>query len=64
MKSKIDRKARQISRLAPIEQELVKAYYKDKPWTLLGEQRSLFKNCSDFPLFAQAEDDKQQSLFD
>ena len=64
MKSKIKKITKQIEKLPEAEQELVKQYYKEKPMALLGVQRSLFKNCTDFPLFAQGQEEKQTSLFD
>ena len=63
MDRKIKKIKRKIDSLSSDQAELVKEYYKDKPWAVLGEQRSLFKNCTDFPLFAQPEEDKQTKLF-
>ncbi len=63
MNRKIKELAKKVEKLPTEQQRLVKEYYKEKPWAVLGEQRSLFKNCSDFPLFAQTEEEKQLGLF-
>lgn len=63
MNQKIKKLAKKVEKLPEDQQRLVKEYYKDKPWTVVGEQRSLFKNCSDFPLFSQPEEEKQLGLF-
>lgn len=63
MNQKIKKLAKKVEKLPADQQALVKEYYKERPWAVVGEQRSLFKNCSDFPLFSEAEQEKQLGLF-
>ena len=63
MKQKIKKLTKKVGKLPEDQQRLVKEYYNEKPWAIMGEQRSLFKNCTDFPLFSQSEEEKQLGLF-